>query len=173
MRPLLGMAAYASAACALSLGPGCVVSRAQPTAEAPDRPQLSVAPIPTAADPSPGTPQVTWSTGNGSQGDVTMASDRMKETAVAFGSEGLKPVPAMSVGQLYVFRLYSIDSNQRRLLARLTVGRGEPLDVVALAPAPKATAPAINRVLQLLPFAWMIIFAVLGGLYLRERWHYG
>jgi hypothetical protein len=102
-----------------------------------------------------------------------MASDRMQETAVAFGSEGSQSIPAMSVGQLYVFRLYSIDSNRQRLLARLTVGRGEPLDVVALAPTPKTTSPAINRVLQLLPFAWMVLFAMLGGLYLRDRWQHG
>lgn len=104
-----------------------------------------------------------------------MASDRMKKTVVAFGSEGSQALPAISVGQLYVFRLYSIDSNQQRLLARLTVGReGEgPLDVVALAPTPKTTSPAINRVLQLLPFAWTAVFAMLGGLYLRDRWQHG
>ncbi len=102
-----------------------------------------------------------------------MTSKRTKETAVAFGSEGSQSVPTMSVGQLYVFRLYSIDSNRQRLLARLTVGRGEPLDVVALAPTPKTTSPAINRALQLLPFVWMAVFAMLGGLYLRDRWQHG
>ncbi len=102
-----------------------------------------------------------------------MASAQMKELVIAFGPEGSSSAPAISVGHVYVFRLYSIALG-RRLLARLTIGRGRPIDVVvALAPVPKTTSSAVNRLLQLVPFGWIAVFAVLGGLYAREVWHRG
>jgi hypothetical protein len=161
-------AACVNAACVLSLGLGCHASLAQTTAAAASaRPQLSVAPTPTVAHPSPGTPQVRWSTGDGSPGDVTVSSNRMKETLFGYGAEGSSAAPWISAGQVYVLKLYSIGLG-RRLLARLTVGRGEPLDVVAFAPVPQPTSAAVNRLLQLLSFGWIAMLAVLGSLYARD-----
>ncbi len=143
----------------------CGVSFATPGAGV--TPLLSVAPVPTATGPAPGTPEVKWSTGNGSPGNVTVQSKNMKETVFAFGPEGMSAAPWIAAGQVYLFRLYSIGSG-RRLLARLTVGRGEPLSVVALAPAPRTTPAALNRVLQLVPFAWIAMFALLAAFYGRD-----
>ncbi|MHB8234802.1 MAG: hypothetical protein ACYDHT_09140 [Solirubrobacteraceae bacterium] len=135
-------------------------------------PLLSVAPVPTSKAPSPGTPQVKWSTGNGSPGNVTVQSQHLKETVFGFGAEGTSAAPWIAAGQVYVFRLYSIGSG-RRLLARLTVGRGQPVSVVALAPTPRTTPAAVNRILQLAPFVWFAMFALLAAFYGRDLLHRG
>jgi hypothetical protein len=167
MRLVSGMAASMSVACTLSLGLACAVSFAQSIPTASTQPQLSVAPIPTAADPSPGTPQVTWATGNGSPGQVTVSSGQMKETLFAVGPEGSNPAPWISARQRYIFRLYSLDSG-RRLIARLAVGQNEPLDVVMPAQTPRMTSPFVNRLLQVLPYGFVALLTLLTALYLRD-----
>jgi hypothetical protein len=131
------------------------------------QPMLTVEPVPTVTHRAVGTPQVKWATGNGDPGEVTVASPHMREVLFANGEEGSNPAPWLSGGQIFIFRLYAV-GGVHRLLARLTVGRGEKLDVIAPAPAPPATSAAINRALELLPFAWLAMFAVLGGLYWRD-----
>jgi hypothetical protein len=167
MRLMSGLAACASTVCALSLCMGCGLSLAQSASGAPVRPQLSVAPIPTATDPSPGIPQVSWSTGNGSPGEVTVSFSGTKETLFAQGPEGTTPAPWISAGTVYVFRLYSTIS-RRRLLARLAVGRGEQLDVLALPQTPRMTSPVVNRVLQVLPYCILALVMLLAALYLAD-----
>lgn len=128
---------------------------------------LSVTPLPTAANPSTGTPQVTWSTGNGSPGIVTVNSGGPKETFFAWGTEGSSSAPWLSANQAYVFRLYSI-APRRRLLARLRVDKTASLEVVGLPQAPAMTSPVENRLLQLLPFGFTAVLALLATMYIRE-----
>src|SRR5438552_18297707 len=94
------------------------------------RPTLTVEPIPTATSRAPGTPQVTWSTGNGSPGLVTVSAGGAKEIVFSSGSEGTAPAPWISIGQSYVFRLYS-DISGRRLLALIKVGHSTSTEIIA------------------------------------------
>ncbi len=128
---------------------------------------LSVAPIPTVTDPSPGTPQVTWSTGNGSPGDVTVTANGAKETPFAYGTEGTSPAPWLSAGNAYVFRLYSI-APKRRLLARLRIDQTAGLEVVGRPLPPPITSHVVDRILQLLSFGWVALAALLASMYVIE-----
>jgi hypothetical protein len=146
----------------------CAIAPAQAAIAARGGVVLSVAPIPTAAHPKPGTPQVNWSTGDGSPGEVTVTPAESKEALFGTGADGSAPAPWISVGRSYVFRLYSIASG-RRLLARLTVGRQQsPTEVVAVPPRPKITPSAVNRLLQILAIGSMFILAVFALMHLRE-----
>jgi hypothetical protein len=129
--------------------------------------QLSVTPLPTAANPSTGTPQVTWSTGNGSPGIVTVSSSGLKETFFAWSPEGSAAAPWLSADHAYVFRLYSI-APKRRLLARLQVDKTAFFESVAQSQAPNMTSAAENRLLQLLPFGFAALLVLLTTMYIRE-----
>jgi hypothetical protein len=131
---------------------------------------LSVNPIPTTTNPAPGTPQVRWSTGNGSPGLVTVDPDETKEVIFSSGSEGSAPASWIAPGQSYVFRLYSLISG-RRLLARLKVGQGITAKIVALPPSPKITSAPIDRLLQVLSFAIVAILVILTAIHLRALRH--
>lgn len=129
---------------------------------------LSVAPVPSAVHPKVATPQVTWSTGDGSPGEVTVTPAETKETLFGTGADGSAPAPWITVGHSYVFRLYSIVSG-RRLLARLTVGRQQsPAEVVALPRKPKITPPAVNRLLQILAIGSILLLAAFAVAHARE-----
>lgn len=128
---------------------------------------LSVAPIPTAANPPQQTPQVTWSTGNGTPATVTVSSNRLKETFFAWGAEGAALAPWLTAGGAYVFRLYSI-APAHRLLARLHVNKTASLEVVSLPQAPRATSPAENLLLELLSFGLIAFLALLSAMYVLE-----
>jgi predicted RNA-binding protein (virulence factor B family) len=110
---------------------------------------------------------VTWSTGNGSPGIVTVASKGLKETLFASVSEGSEAAPWISVGQTYVFRLYSIVSG-RRLLARLRVNRVAALEVLAPPQSPQITSSVVDRLLQLFSFGSVALLALLTAMYVRE-----
>jgi hypothetical protein len=138
---------------------------AQPDATA--RPQLSVGSLPTTANPPPQAPQVTWSTGNGSPGIVTVSSNGLKETFFAWGPEGSASAPWLSAGHAFVFRLYST-APTRRLLARLQVDKMAPAEIVAMAQAPRATSTSENRLLELLSFGLIFFLALLAAMYVRE-----
>jgi hypothetical protein len=153
----------------------CVVycgSFAVPAAASIGHVVLSVDPVPTTANPSPGTPQVRWSTGNGSPGLVTVAPDGAKEVLFASGPEGSASASWIAPGQSYVFRLYSLVSG-RRLLARLKIGQNTAAEVVALPPSPKVTSAPIDRLLQVLSFAAVAILVLLAAVYLRDLRHDG
>lgn len=128
---------------------------------------LSVSPIPKAGSPSLGTPEVTWSTGNGSPGIVTVSLDGGKEMFFAWGNEASALAPWISANHTYVFRLYSI-AYGRRLLARLRVDQTASLQVVAQAPAPRSTSPIENRLLQILSFASIAFLFCLALMHVRE-----
>lgn len=130
-------------------------------------PALSVSSIPSAAKPSVGMPQVTWSTGNGSPGNVTVTTNGTKETLFAYGTEGTSPAPWLSAGNTYVLRLYSI-APRRRLLARLRIDKTATLAVVGQPVAPPMTSPALDRVLQLISFGWIAVAALLASMYVMK-----
>ena len=92
---------------------------------------LSVAPIPSVAKPSPGTSQVTWSTGNGSPRGMSrlLPTVGRKHCFRIRGPKGPFQTPWLSAGNAYVLRLYSI-APRRRLLARLRIDKTATLTVV-------------------------------------------
>lgn len=108
-----------------------------------------------------------WSTGNGSPGIVTVSAAGGKETFFAWGSEASAPAPWLSVGQVYIFRLYSI-AYGRQLLARLRVDQTTALQTVALPRAPRLTSPFENRLLQLLSFGSIAFLLWLAAMHMRE-----
>ncbi len=128
---------------------------------------LNVAPVPTAAHPHPGTPMITWSTGNGSPGELTVAPAESKELLVAASAEGSVAAPWIAAGDVYVFRLYSTGSG-RKLLARLTVGRQAAAEVLAPPQKPRITSQLIDRLLQILAFASVLTLALLAVMHVRE-----
>lgn len=158
-----------SACCCISLClcVGTGIASAKPKTGTGTGVVLSVAPIPSVAKPSPGTSQVTWSTGNGSPGNVTVTANGGKETLFAYGSEGTIPTPWLSAGNAYVLRLYSI-APRRRLLARLRIDKTATLTVVGRPLAPMMTSPAVDRVLQLISFGWIAVAALLASIYVIE-----
>jgi hypothetical protein len=129
---------------------------------------LSVAPVPTSSNPAPGTPLLTWSTGNRSPGEVTVSFNGGKELLVASGSEGSQIAPWISSKQAsgYVFRLYA-RGTERRLLARLRVGR-PAATIVSLPRSPPFTSPLFNRLLQVSSIGGVILVMTLAVLYIRE-----
>lgn len=126
---------------------------------------LSVAPVPRVGRPSPRAPEVTWATGDGSPGSVTVTPEGGSETLFASSSEGSAAAPWIVAGRSYVFKLYSTASG-RRLLARLSVGHAAA--IIAVPPKPRITSPIVNRLLQLLSFAAIAVLTVLAAMYIRE-----
>jgi hypothetical protein len=85
----------------------------------------------------------------------------------ASGSEGSAPAPWLTVGHVYVFRLYSTVSG-RRLLARLKIGQPAALEVVALPANPQITSGVVNRLLQVLAFCLIPLLALLAAMHVRD-----
>jgi hypothetical protein len=155
------------ALCALAVGATVGVPAAAAITRGGSGVVLTVAPVPTAAQPTPGTPQLTWSTGDGSPGEVTVAPAESREVLVASGGDGSVAVPWVSRGTVYTFRLYSTVGG-RRLLARLLVGHQAAAEVIAIPRKPRITSPPVNRLLQLLGFASILTLALLAILHVRE-----
>jgi len=154
------------AASILGLLIGTLLAPALATAVPKPRVILSVAPVPTVADPSPGTPVVTWSTGDGSPGLVTVSANGGRETPFAAEAEGSAAAPWLAPRQKYVFRLYATGSGHR-LLAELDVGHSAST-IVALPPHPRLTPPVVNRLLELLSLALVPAMAILAIMHARE-----
>jgi hypothetical protein len=163
-----GMAACMVAWCAISVGVFTEASLAE-SASASTGVVLSVSPTPTsAAKPSAGTPLVTWSTGNGSPGTVTVTADGTKEAVFAYGTEGTTPAPWLAANSVYVLRLYSL-APTRRLLARIQIDHtAATSEIVGRPLTPPITPSAVDRVLQLLSFAWVALAALLVSMYVIE-----
>jgi hypothetical protein len=96
-----------------------------------------------------------------------VAFDGATETVLAFGSEGSNQAPSLSGNQAYVLRLYSI-APKRRLLARLRVDQTVALEVVGLPLPPKETSAAVDRIMQLLAFGWVVLGGLLVSMFVRE-----
>ena len=162
MLPARGAPVIAAvAACAL-----CLAAPAHSVAKV----TLTVSPVPTAKNPSPGTPVVTWATGDGSPGLVTVTTAGGTNAVFASGASGSSAAPWITATEGYEFRLYATGSG-RRLLARLKLGRGAGgrTDLVAAPKRPRDTPEAVDRLLQVLPFGGLLAFGVLGILWLREE----
>jgi hypothetical protein len=90
---------------------------------------------------------------------VTVAPERDIETVFASGSEGSSEAPWTAPG--------------RRLLATLRIGKSITSVVVALPPRPPKTSPAVNRLLQVVSLAAILLIALFTALYVREVRHGG
>jgi hypothetical protein len=129
---------------------------------------LAVAPIPTSARPTPGTPIVSWSTGDGSPGLVTVSVNGASESVFAASPEGSVQAPWIVAGRSYGFRLYSTAGGQRRVLARFKAGQQTAAEVIAPPPRPTITGGALNRGLQLAALGLVPFLLILAGAAVRE-----
>jgi hypothetical protein len=172
VRLTLGIPASVAVSCAVCLFVAQSSAGAQPHTASHSGIILSVAPVPTVRHRSTAIPQVSWSTGDGSPGVVTVSPEGGPAILFVSGPEGVAPAPWIEVGSTYVFRLYSIVSG-RRLLARLKVGRSTGFDVVAVPQKPKITSHTVDRVLQLLSFGSVLLLALLAVMCVREVRHDG
>jgi hypothetical protein len=130
---------------------------------------LAVAPIPTRSMPHPGTPLVSWSTGNGSPGRVTVTEGDSPERLFAIASAGTAGAPWIQADRSYVFRLYSIGGRLRLLATFHVRGRSSSSEIVAVPPTARGTPAEMNRVLQLAPFVVAAWLCVLLALHVRTK----
>jgi hypothetical protein len=128
---------------------------------------LFVTPTPKQTQSPPTTPELTWSTGNGSPGIVTLMSAGFKEFVIGFGSEEANPVPLLAGVKAYELRLYST-APKRKLLARLRADRGATVEIVGRPLAPRQTSPVVDRILQLTAFGWIAVGVLLASLFVIE-----
>lgn len=161
-----------AAFCAVALCATAPLPTARASSGAGSGVALAVTPVPTAAHPTPGRSKLTWSTGDGSPGEVTVTPDGGKETLVVNEAEGSVPTPWVLAGHTYVFRLYSTASG-RHLLARLEVGHQAAAEVVALPRKPRITSSLVDRLLQLFAFGSILALAGLTVMNVRETRHGG
>jgi hypothetical protein len=152
-----------SLSCWLGASPSMAAARASGEGSV----ALSISPVPTLAHPTTATPQVAWSTGNGSPGLVTVTAAQGRETLFTTGPDGTASAPWIVPGREYVFRLYSTVGG-RHLLAAVKVGRTVISTVLAPPSKPTLTPAAVNRLLQLLPFFALVLVAVLTARYALE-----
>ncbi len=157
----------AAVVCSLQLALPPLAAALSPAARAHSGIILSVSPIPTSTHPHPGTPEVTWSTGGG-PGLVTVATAGIHQQLFARAPEGTQAAPWISVGHVYVFRLYSTVGGSR-LLARLDVGRNLAPQIISLPRGPRITSQAIDDLLLALCFAALAGSLALGALHVRDR----
>jgi hypothetical protein len=103
----------------------CHSVRRQQTARSPGaKPVLSASPNPVPAgdlDQPLGSTQISWNTGNGSEGDVYVKVNRDPEVFLRRGPSGTLNVRWIQFDSTYEFRLYT--RKRSRLLAKLDVTR--------------------------------------------------
>jgi hypothetical protein len=99
-----------------------LVGCASPKSAAPAGPSLTAAPNPVPAGDGLGTTRISWTTGNGSLGQVYVSEDGSEEKLFAEGPEGAVNAGWIASAKGYEFRLY--DGDQRtRVLASVRVTR--------------------------------------------------
>jgi hypothetical protein len=84
-------------------------------------PTITANPNPVPAGPEKGTTNITWTTGNGSVGQVYV-SDGKREKLFATGSEGSKEAPWIQAGITHEFTLYA-GKEHKEVLGSVTVTR--------------------------------------------------
>lgn len=90
---------------------------------------------------STGNPAVLWDTGDGSMGQVYVASGNLSESLLAQGSSGLQESPWMVAGQTYQLRLYRGTEHNVLMASATVIGPAAsigPAAVPATAPFPAA-----------------------------------
>jgi hypothetical protein len=92
------------AACNPSKNPEVNASRASPAASAAT---ITASPNPVPAGEGLGTTNVTWNTGDGSEGQVYVSVDGGSEASFGAGRSGSAAAPWIQVGKTYEFRLYA------------------------------------------------------------------
>jgi hypothetical protein len=156
----------------LALTAVCLVAAAAGATAAPaaGKPRLEIAPLPAGGKPAPSTPIVYWDTGDGTPGELTVASNDGRETVFASGPAGSLEAPWLGPGGKHVFRLYTL-AGKRSVIATLEVGDAGALPVRLTPPVaePPTTPAAVDRLLQLTPALALAALAALVVLYVRER----
>jgi hypothetical protein len=92
------------AACNRSENPGANVASASPGSSAAT---ITASPNPVPAGEGVGTTTITWSTGDGTAGQVYISVDGEPETLFGSDASGSAPAPWIQPGKMYEFRLYA------------------------------------------------------------------
>ena|SRR5439155_26010732 len=87
---------------------------------------LTASPNPVPDGAGLGATRITWSTGDGSMGQVYVAEDGGAERLFVEGPEGSQDAPWIGADAVYTFRLYA-GTERRILLATVVVTRGSEL----------------------------------------------
>src|SRR5262249_27348816 len=93
-----------------------------PAAKGP--PSLTAAPNPVPPGTDKGKTTITWTTGDGSPGQVYVSEGGKPEILFATGSKGSKEAPWIQGGRTYDFRLYA-GTEHTQVLASVTVTRNK------------------------------------------------
>lgn len=93
-----------------------------PAAKGP--PSLTASPNPVPAGKDKGTTTITWTTGDGSPGQVYVSDNGKPEILFATAPRGSREVPWIQSGKTYEFRLYA-GTEHTQVLARVTVTRNK------------------------------------------------
>lgn len=133
---------------------------------APGDPEISVRGVGQTA-PGPGGVHVDWATGGGQPGRLLRVDGVGEPVGVGYtdgyGSIDLPGVPA---GTRTVFRLEQAGLTEK-LLATATVQNGKTtVAIISRATPPREVPGWVDRVMQIVPFATLALFAVLLGAYL-------
>jgi hypothetical protein len=123
-------------------------------------PRLSADPNPVPTAGGPGTTTISWTTGDGSIGEVLVSEIGGRPRLFARGVTGSSKA-SIQPGTRYVFRLYGGSSGRRLLLStRVTGSESEP---GVSTPQPRSSSGSVNIVLLLLPFlAFLLVVGILG-----------
>jgi ABC-type Fe3+-hydroxamate transport system substrate-binding protein len=92
------------AACNSSKNPDANVPSATPAASTAT---ITASPNPVSIGEGPGTTTITWSTGDGTAGQVYVSVDGEPETLFGSDASGSVPAPWIKAGKMYEFRLYA------------------------------------------------------------------
>ena len=92
---------------------------------------LVATPNPVPCEAGPGTTTISWSTGDGSSGQVYVSVDGRPEQLFAEGAEGSKDAPWIGIGTAYEFHLYSGTERTTRLAVVSVTGSDLPWDLVS------------------------------------------
>lgn len=85
---------------------------------------ITASPNPVPAGTGMGTTKITWSTGDGTVGQVYVAVNGADEAIFAAGNEGSTEAPWIQEGQTYEFRLYA-GTEHTKVLAKTEVTRAK------------------------------------------------
>jgi len=106
---------------------GCNASKPPEAQAPPATPAASAATITASPNPVPagegaGTTTITWSTGDGTAGQVYVSVDGEPETLFGSDASGSAPAPWIKAGKMYEFRLYA-GTQHATVLAKTQVTR--------------------------------------------------
>lgn len=119
--------------------------------------------------PGPGGVHIDWTTGDGQAGQLYRSDDGRPAVPVGItAGSGYIDLPGIPAGSRAEFRLKQVGLVDK-VLATATVQNGKSDIRILTRTTPPPHVPSwVNRVMQLVPFATLLLFGVLGLLYLRS-----